>query len=293
MVKSKNSKKSLKDNYFIKQFLSQKLSVRITLSISVLFFVFAGLMSAYLIFLVSSFSLKSIYSSYLEPLGFDYSSPLGYFSIFFSLEFLGFWIYYLFKRKINWYLFSVLAIILFLLIFGLSFITSSYKVDLPSSQYWKIVNNSETNMLVNCNFSRLDCTSVRDKQYFVDGDEVYCSFGLSKECDASLMNITEVKKIYLNSEKEPRINLSIVENHANFEIKIEKGLKALWVIPYYSTNEKIISPFNIYWEFENIYSEEEYNKRQAEKSSFLIALISLSIFSSIIAMNNLKQLIKD
>ena len=70
-------------------------------------------------------------------------------------------------------------------------------------------------------------------------------------------------------------------------------MESLWVIPYFKLSDNsTVSPFYVYLEFEDVYSDEEYNKRMSDKASLLIALISLSVFSVIIAMNNLKQLLK-
>lgn len=161
------------------------------------------------------------------------------------------------------------------------------------SQPWKISSENDFNLLINtqgCNFSKLDCRSVRDKIYYVDGDEVYCQFGLPDDCNFNISTF-EVKKIFLNSKNESVILTSPSDKSVSFQVKVEKNLKAIWVDPYFETGEKEISPFYIYWEFENVYSEEEYNKKQSEKVSLTIALLSLSIFSSIVAVNNFKQLL--
>lgn len=285
----------IKDKNWIKHFLESSTKDKIIISAFVLVGIFASVYFLYILVVFSSFSLSSIYNNYLEPLGFDYASPFQSFLLLFLLELVIFSILPLvFKRKINWYLFSTLAIILFLFIFGLSFITFSYKIDLPSSPYWDIQDLNESNELISqdCNFSRLDCKSVWDKQYFVSGDEVYCQFVLSDGCDVVLKDFFDVRKVYLNSKNESKIPVSLTEKQVVFQIEIERELKALWVIPYFSLGNKTISPFYLYWEFENVYSEEEYNRKQSEKTSLLIALISLSIFSSVTAMNSLKQMLE-
>jgi len=274
-----------------KRFKSFNITRKVIWILAILFILAYILIVGYVFFLYVVFSAKTTVSTLLDPLGLDFKRPLQTFILWGTILLLVFVIDIARAKKTNFYLWGSIFISLALIIFGASFIGEAYGSNLPSSIPW--TPHQETSSLIkeNCPFSRLDCKSVRDKRNYVEGDEAYCTFSISENCSFKISNF-KVDKIYLNQEGTTPINVTMGDNFATFKFSIEKSLKSIWVNPKISNGTYSEDPFYIYMEFNEVYSDEEYLSLMQSKSLVLITLISISLFSSFVAMNNLRQIIR-
>lgn len=113
-----------------KEFLKQSIPKKIITILVILSIVLYTFLIVYSMIVLSTFSLKSIYLDYMTSLGFDYKSPLNYFLMLMTPLIIISGIFY-FLGKINWSVVSAITLIIFLIIFGLSFINESYKKIFP------------------------------------------------------------------------------------------------------------------------------------------------------------------
>ncbi|MGV8152612.1 MAG: hypothetical protein ACP5OG_06015 [Candidatus Nanoarchaeia archaeon] len=267
------------------------------------FFIFLGVITIYSVLVILGWFglnlelISLFYKSFIKPLGFNLKTP----SMFFVMFGLGF-VLPLFMlipklRKTNKYFKLATYLILFLLIFGICFINESYKPELPQSLIWTISykgDHPRFSNSPNCSISKLECKSVQDKKNFVIDDEIVCTFRVNENCTFELKN-TEITKFLLNNESQLTTNYPSQPSMGYFKFKVEENLHQIVVYPnFYNESEKLYTYF-IFISLYNKYSLQDYNekltKERYEKSFLLISLISLSLVSVIVAMNNLKQLL--
>ncbi len=245
----------------------------------------------YTFFIFLRFSFQNTYINFLEPLGLDFKTPWKTFSLLALIPGAIFSVILIIKKKINIYFWISIFLFLFLLIFGLSFIAETYDSDLPASIYWRPIQGTNYLNQENCPYSRLDCKSVKDKINFVEGDEVYCTFEINDSCSFWISDF-KVDKNYLNLKNFTPLEADVGKNLAVFRFEVEKSLESIWVYPYISNGSHSYGSFWTLLELDEVYSDEEYFSLKQAKALVITTLISISLFSTIVAMNNLKQLLK-
>jgi len=291
--KSNNKKPEIieKIKSIIKRFKSLNNFNKLLWICIVLAWLFYLILIPYFIFIFISFSAQTTYTKLLEPLGLDFQGPIQTFYLWALLLGTILLVNFTIKKRINVYLWASIFLSVFLIIFGLSFIGETYSSDLPASIYWKPYSGINYLNEENCSYTRLDCMSVKDKINFVEGDEVYCTFEINESCSFWISDFN-VNKNYLNSKNFTPLEADISKNLAVFRFEVEKSLQSLWVHPYISNGSYLDSPFWALLELDDVYSDEEYLSLKQSKSLAIITLISISLFSTFVAMNNLKQLIE-
>lgn len=257
--------------------------------------VFYLLLLTYMLVLLLFFSANHVYSILLSPLGLDFGTPSQVFGIFLAFIILFFGVFMMVTGKINIYLLFGVLISTALIVFGISFIGEAYGMDLPGSFKWDLFNNANESFLLReyCNFTRLDCRSVTDKINYVEGDEVYCDFSINKNCSFYLSDF-EVEISYLNMDNKSPINVSLSskDHRAIFNFEVKKNMEGIWVTPEITNGTMTNLPFWKFMELNEIYSDEEYRSMKQSKAAAIITLVSISLFSTFVALNNFKQLIE-
>jgi len=271
------------------EFIDEFKKLNLFLKIVAITILFSYLVFGVIFVFMSKFLFEFFYSNYINSLGFDIKTPLYLFvglSFFFLLPLLLF-----FKKKTNVYFAMGCFVFLFLIIFGFSFINQSYQSDLPINGRWNYESNNRyvKDFLSNpsCSISKLICNS--DKKYFVLEESVKCYFVVNETCPFSF-DFLEIHYNFLND--------SVGNTRGNseyFEFNVNRNVTDMWIRPYFLFNNS--SKYTFYYNIHlaNKYNLEEYNQKQTkenyDKIFLLITLFSLSLFTTIIAMNNLKQLL--
>ncbi len=288
MVKKRNKlAENLKKGW--DYFRKRSISVKILLVVAVLFLVFYTLLIGIAWASTGFLSIKIFITNFINPLGLDLKTP-------FSMTIL-FWIciapilliiYPFAKRKVNWYLVLTIYLLIFLVVFGVSITNQSYPYDLPRSYTWTFANQSFSQEF-SCAISFLECKSATNKNNFVVNDQVICNFSFGTACNYKFDNF-KTYKAYLNST-DTSIDYPY-NNMGTVVFDITDNLRFVQVSPYFSVNnsesENIYSIITLF----DKYSDSDYNQRKQNKAVLLITIISAILFSTIIAMNNLRQLME-
>jgi len=283
-------------NEFNKEWKTGNAFNRIILVFLLLVLLVVTFFIGWVIFIFYKISLSSLLNGLIIPLGFNLQSPLTYLSLIsFGLA-LGIAVFTLFKIKINWYLVSTIFLTAILLIYGLSFINETYSKDLPVNLTANILSENDYNILKNhsCSFPLLTCHSRPNRETFVIDKQLVCTFQLSEQCNHSLDKLIVVK-YYTNPSNISREEKYATDNYFYLEIPIDENLEGVLIRPSFENKENLLQfpePAHYLISLTQKYSSEEYNQRKKDKLLLIISLFSLSIFSSVVAVNNLKQILK-
>lgn len=251
--------------------------------------------------LIKIFSINFFYDL-INPLAFDLNKPWNYFLFFVLITAVIIVVYILFMSaankeiKPNFFLISGVYIFAFLLIFGVAFISQSYGSEFVNDLSWNIYSwNDSDEFLKNpdCSISKLNCNSLGHFNKFVIGDEIYCKFLVNESCPFVLTSL-DVEKGYFNNDTTDKkeISTSNLRGIVNFEL--EDNLRYIFINPQF-LKENSFSDVSLFWIYvytRDRYTLEDYHQKEREKAFLIITLISISLFSTIVAMNNLKQLVK-
>lgn len=282
--------KSIKKFYF-KQ---SRLSKFLFWTFLILLTVYAGiLILAWLGMGISIFSL--FYNNFLKTLGFDLKTP---FLLFVLIAGVTIPITIFLLRKTNKFVIIAFYLMLFLFIFGVCLINQIYTPELPSEIPWRVINQEDNKLFwatPNCSISKLNCKSFQDKENFVIGDEILCSFDINRSCSLPLKKVSIIKFL-LNNETILEDEGEVTPDQSYLKFEVDERVYEIAVYPEFYNNSEPLYAFTSSIELNNKYSPEDYNqkkiKERYEKTALLISLISLSLLSVTIAMNNLRQLSK-
>ncbi len=274
--------------------------IKTFLILIMLFCIFGVVVLFWATLIITLSSLAQFYKGYVESLGFNFRTPFGFFLLFFLLFIvLPSYLWWLYRRRINLYFVVALSIILFIIIFGICFVNESYISELPQDLQWQISEVEEHNKFQesqNCSITKLRCESSQGKKNFVIDDEIYCTFTTNENCSYKLGNISLVR-FYLNNESQIREEIHTAPSQGYLNFRIEETLHQIVVYPnFYNSSGDKLSAYYLFISPYNKYSLGDYNQKESkeryDKIFLLSTIISIGLFSSIVAMNNLKQLLE-
>ncbi len=202
------------------------------------------------------------------------------------------------KKKFNVWVILTICLIIFVILSGMGLISEEYKSKLPLNAKYKLYD--DTNKIELPKISLIYCESKSGYTDFVKGDIIDCGFTINYT-NAPNLNLSYIEvRQYLFSNNtlntiyevewasphqkknaHPRIDLNKnkEENYADITIYVEFRSKTRSYTGYYY---KIKSP---------ILQKEEYDAREKQKISLILALLSFASFSIIIGVKNFRDLV--
>lgn len=199
--------------------------------------------------------------------------------------------------KLNWYIISSILLVITILIFGFNQLISTYPTEVPFSM--KLNPTTESNVTS----SLMYCSSEKGYTSFVMNDILNCNiiFNLPSNITYEYAEITKAnyrlgikntthdnKRILFSKEGKETYQLIIpLDQNKDFDtLNIDFYLMTI------GDNIKTTYMFFNTRRYYNLLSHEEYIKRSYEKITLLIMLITLSIYTIFVGINNLKQMVE-
>lgn len=289
----------------IKKFDSLEKNKKIEYIFSLIFIfwiIITGILGLYVWGLLINIFSRSFFYEIINPLAFNLKTPWKYFLVFFFFITFFSGIYIVIKTilkkevKIDYYLLFGIYIFIFLLIFGISFIKQSYGSEFTNNLSWQSYSENDTRIFLNtasCSISPLNCNSLGHYNKFVIGDEIYCTFEVNENC-SFILNSIDIEKKYFNNDTIEKQNIPTINSGGRIFFPLEDNLRYISINPQFieSNIKNNISFFYLYIYTRDRYTLDEYHQKEYEKTFLIITLISISLFSTIVAMNNLKQLLE-
>lgn len=271
------------------------------ISFIILFLILTILLGFYSWIVIFKVYTSLFIDNIIKPLSFDLKTPFIFFFFILLLTLVICIICsliqeHIFKRKpknnYHWIIFSFL-IFAFLIIFGLCFISQTYGGEFSQDLPWNYHNKNDWDLFKNnpnCSISKLKCSSKYNN--FVIEEEVECVFDYNLACPIKL-NYVVSHKVYKNNNTPFESFFSPGRGVINFNVNenIEKISLNILILKNSSSNPMPLVYRDIL--ISDKYTREEYHQKEHNKAFAIITLISISLFSTIIAMNNLRQLIEE
>ena len=279
---------------------NQKFLYLMLLIFFAIFFIGIILLGLYTFGFMIKFLSLSFFNDIIKPLAFDLVTPWAYFLsfVFISIMFVLGYAEIKIRKKtpINVYFIAGIYIFAFLLIFGFSFISQSYGSEFTKGFIWNTYPSNETNEFINnpnCSISRLNCNSIGHYNKFVIDDELYCQFELNPKCPFELTSL-DLDKKYFNNNTIIKEEINTINSSGTINFILDSDLRYLFLVPQFTkiNSPTDISLFHMYIYTRDRYTLEEYHQKENEKAFLIVTVLSIALFSTIVAMNNLKQLLE-
>jgi hypothetical protein len=246
--------------------------------------------------------------NYWQPLGFDFTHPMLIFISFSVTISVLLGITFLIWKKLNkekekhflnkFIVFGIF-LLLFIIVFGICLVSQSYSSKLPGNFTWYYSASDNNKALLeesNCQIDFLKCFNLDGNDDFVIGNEIRCSSSwLEGNCSAMFSSLKITKYYPQNNFTEE--SKDIKDKYFVYNFIVEENLRSIDFKPTFKlSNDSLISPYTAKISLQDKYFIEQYkedkSKERYEKVFFLFTIISIGFLSTIVAMNNLKQLME-
>lgn len=205
--------------------------------------------------------------------------------------------------KMNlWFILSI-SIILTSVIFSFSFYDSFTNYPFPiqgkitpsSDLSREILNNSTKSGIY------IDCDNgVKNEREYIQGKTVYCNF-LIEYKSGNFSSLKKIEVLYFldnktNFRKFQNYSLNDIENNetrTQVPVEIIEDFNQAIIYVYFENNEKQIQIGRVYLKPEKILTQEQYEQKRSDSLTLLVALLSIFVLSSVIAINNLRQMFQN
>lgn len=206
------------------------------------------------------------------------------------------------KKYLNVYVLFSLFLTAVIVTSGIDLLAQQYPSKLPfDKDIFQVHYNDHTKYeefgfydLGGINPPKIDCRSDKSYNDFVEGDRLICITNVSYKKDFYISDIKMIayhvngSKINLNRTHSCGYTIRVYEIPLDNDYEFidtrflisDKNDFREWHLPHGSL------------EFKPIISQEEYFSRERSKTTLLITIFSIALFSSVIAVKNLRDLIE-
>ena len=140
----------------------------------------------------------------------------------------------------------------------------------------------------------ITCSHYKDYSDFIINRTVLCSIKLPKNFD--IVNKEKLSYLFLINGVESSIKVVDWTGENNFNVFVgkfstEEDIIFIDLISHGVNHSYIVDSFHI--NPSSVYTINDYQTRETKKITYFVALLSLSIFSVLSGVNNIKQIMED